>query len=204
MKRMANWRRSPLMPDFSITPLLHLALVLLLVSMISAPLLKDNASPSSPAAKTAVLEPPAKQPEPPLPVEVTNSTPVTAMRQVSVPGGGKFEVTLTHKPVVLTPSSSAPIADMAAVDQAVLDALVQNWVPPSGPGTGSLARESMMEVVIARDGRVETYALVQPSGHSQADMSVLRAAGLVKRIATPLPAEFSGDRHEVQLHFRAH
>lgn len=91
---------------------------------------------------------------------------------------------------------------MKQVNDAIIDAFRQSWAQPGGlTGEGQLVVQ--MDVVIARDGRVMSYLLGKPSGQSQVDMSVLRAAGLIKRIAIPLPAEFSGDSYEVQMHFRA-
>lgn len=210
MRLTAQQSRAHLrMPEMSISPLIHLGLVLLLVSLLAMALLRKNGAPAAASGPGVVSrEPPATQlaPSSPTPapfVGRADSKPVVARRQVSVPGGGGYEMTLTHESADSPPSASAQAADLASVDQALLEALAQNWVPPPGPGSGRPSPGAEMDVVVARDGTVETYALVRASGQAQLDMSVLRTAGLVKRVSRPLPAEFSGDRHEVRIHFRA-
>ena len=117
-------------------------------------------------------------------------------------GTPKFDVTVSRKVPAAGVDLNAESAEMKEVDEAIVLAFKQNWAQPSTLDTNKLPINAEIDVAISRDGRVMSYMLAKPSGYSQMDMSALRTCGLVKRIATPLPSQFSGDSYEVQIHFR--
>lgn len=199
MNDLAQRRRPSLTPHLSLAPLSILAVALGMLFLVAALVLQPVTS-GTPVPRAAVESAPA----PPIPAVNTaapstaqeeSQTQTLAVRQMTLPGGARFEAALVRK----TP----PAAKLTAFDEALLETLVKNWVPPSGPVTMPVPLEAVMDVVIKRGGTLETYSLVHASGQSQLDMSVLRAAGLAKQISSAWPAEFSGDRCEVQIHFRA-
>jgi outer membrane biosynthesis protein TonB len=162
---------------------------------------KDMATPAAQPVSPEFLA--RQQPDPAPPVEAPKSAPAAAPEPPAVVSATKFNVTVSPKTVATSADGNGQSGQMTEVNEAIVDAFKQNWVPPSAIVTEGKAFDAQMDVAITRDGRVTNHMLVKPSGSSQIDMSALRACSLVKRIATPLPAQFSGDSYEVQIHFHA-
>ena len=158
---------------------------------------------ATPAAQPVGPEFVAQQPPPAPPVEATKNAPAAAPEPAVVVSASKFDITLSPKTAETSAGGNEQSALMKEVNDAIVDAFKQNWIPPAAAVAEGKAIDAQMNVVITRDGRVTNYMLEKPSGSSQIDMSALRACGLVKRIATPLPSQFSGDSYEVQIHFHA-
>ncbi|MBX7211014.1 MAG: TonB C-terminal domain-containing protein [Verrucomicrobiaceae bacterium] len=144
----------------------------------SAPLASTTAQPSGPKSKITSA---AIVPAPSAPPTATDAAPADG------------------QPVQIVPTTDENDVRMKPVNDALIEAFMQNWAAPAGVPAGRAVR---LEVVVMRDGSLKSYLLESPSGHSQLDMSVLRAAGLVKRLPLALPAEFSGDSHMVHMQFR--
>ena len=199
MNDLAQRHRPPPTAHLSLAPLSVLAAALGVLALVAALVLQPVTS-AAPVPQAAV-EPPAGPPAPvastaaPSAHQTESQVRPLAVRQMTVPGGARFEAALVRK----TP----PAVNLTSFDEAVLETLAKNWVPPSDSVAPPAQLEAVMDVVIKRDGTLETYSLVHASGQSQLDMSALRAAGLAKQISSAWPAEFSGDRCEVQIHFRA-
>lgn len=198
--------------ELSFAPLLGFAFMLLVIS-VAAALVFIRAKPTTQSSRAAEIAPPAVEsaasppstPEPSVkqtPAAVVTPTPapmVAAAPSTPTPARPRFELTLTR----VTEAAVIQSAEMSGVDEAIVHAFKQNWVLPDALDTGGKSRETRMDVKVTRDGQISEAALTQPSGHSQVDMSALRASNLVKMIAKPLPAQFSGDSYHVRLHFRA-
>ena len=162
---------------------------------------KDMATPAAqPVSPDSVAQ---QQQSPTPPAEAPKSAAAAPPEPAAVLSAPKFNVTVSPRTAETSAGGNGQSALMTEVDEAIVDAFKQNWIPPSAVAADGKAMDAQMDVVITRDGRVTNYMLVKPSGSSQIDMSALRACGLVKRIATPLPSQFSGDSYEVQIHFHA-
>jgi TonB C terminal len=162
---------------------------------------QDMATPAAQAVSPEFAA--RQQPAPAQPEESPKSAPAAAPEPAAAVSAPQFNVTLSPKPAENSAGGSGQPAQMTEVDEAIVDAFKRSWIPPSAVAADGKTMDAQMDVAIARDGRVANYMLVKPSGSSQIDMSALRACGLVKRIVTPLPSQFSGDSYEVQIHFHA-
>lgn len=188
--------------DLGVSSLSDLALVVLVLTFALAPLLVQKSARSPLAVQKP--EPESAAAPPPSSLVIPSGAGITLPTPTVLTSGvTKFELTLSHEPETPMSPSSAARVDMSAVDAAVIDAFRTYWVHPTAMNSAGTPREVRMDVRIARDGTVLTSLLARASGQSQMDMSALRAAGLVKKIAVPLPAQFSGDSYEVQIHFQA-
>ena len=127
--------------------------------------------------------------------------PVSTAKAVAAP-----KTTATLHDIARLDQASAPPAgaddgvDMSAVDRAVIDTYRRVWMPPrpySGPAT------AYADVRLDRRGRVTGFKLAKPSGDEAVDFSVQEAGALVKKIPVTLPAQYTRDEYEFQVHFHA-
>lgn len=139
---------------------------------------------SLPPPLPAFLRPLPPQSAPPAPVKTT--------------GERKLEITLTRK----STTSTAPVA-LADIDKELTDAFREHWTLPADLDLSKGPFTVLLDVSVTRDGTLGRYSIRQFSDNSVVDMATLRAASMVKRITRALPAEFSGDSHEVQMQLRA-
>jgi TonB family protein len=90
---------------------------------------------------------------------------------------------------------------LAAYQERVRTQITDAWILPLPPEQSRDLRATVF-FRVARDGRVEQLHLVQASGHPLFDASLIRA---IKR-ASPLPvlpADYPGEKLEVEMRFRA-
>ena len=134
-------------------------------------------------------------------VAVMRAQPVSTAKRVDAP---RTSATL-HDAAKLDQQARPPAGaddgvDMSAVDRAIIEAYRNAWRPPrpySGPAT------AFADVRLNRRGRVVHFRLAKPSGDEAVDFSVNEAGSAVKSIPASLPAQYSRDEYDFQVHFHA-
>lgn len=86
-----------------------------------------------------------------------------------------------------------------AVEQALQQALMREWQPPSIDAVPPAQRRAVVDLVIWRDGSVKSAYLQTPSGSEEMDSSVRMALSRVKKISETLPSSFPKERYPVRV-----
>ena len=87
------------------------------------------------------------------------------------------------------------------VNNAIINELRRNWTPPDVNTLNVEQRTAHMDVTVDRAGRVLDFKIAKSSGNHFFDLSVLEAANHLDRIHITLPASYSGNHYELQVHF---
>ena len=89
-----------------------------------------------------------------------------------------------------------------AVEQALQQALMREWKPPSIDEVPPAQRRAVVELVIWRDGSVRSAYLQKPSGSEDMDSSVRLALSRVTKISETLPSSFPKERYDLRVNFQ--
>lgn len=202
-------RQLLLLRDIRFESLLDPVLLSLLALVIILPLLFLNTTdsrsekPSPPAPGIHVTTPAQSQAQPQqqpqrFPAVSASGPSVASHPSQPLSAPAPIEPPPKIQVIKTTPDGGAT---MAAVSKALTEAVDRNWAIPAALPEEARKKPAVLDWVITRDGDVKTYFLEEPSGNPQIDMSILRAAGLVKHIPMPVTPEFSGDNCEVRMQF---
>ncbi|MEM1294001.1 MAG: TonB C-terminal domain-containing protein [Verrucomicrobiota bacterium] len=82
----------------------------------------------------------------------------------------------------------------------VQSAFRSNWFQPRSVLTAGKKYRVKTQIAIARDGRILSTKIVQPSEHPEMNESVAKALAAV-RVVPPLPSLIRGDRYDIYLNF---
>lgn len=92
-------------------------------------------------------------------------------------------------------------AGLAAVNQAIQQAVLQAWTPPPLAVVPPGRRQATAQIGVESSGLVTGWQLVQPSGSPEMDASVLDAVRKVPKIPATLPSPFAKERYDVRVNF---
>lgn len=93
-------------------------------------------------------------------------------------------------------------ADMAAVENALQQAILRAWEAPPVQSVPLTQRRAMVEISVMRDGTIQDAVLKSPSGSRILDASVSAAAGRVMKIPETLPSSFRKERYVLRVNFQ--
>jgi TonB family protein len=93
-------------------------------------------------------------------------------------------------------------ADMAAVENALQQAILRAWQAPPVQSVPVSQRRAMVEISVMRDGTIQDAVLKSPSGSRILDASVSAAAGRVMKIPETLPSSFRKERYVLRVNFQ--
>lgn len=93
-------------------------------------------------------------------------------------------------------------ADMEAVEKALQQAILNEWIAPAVESVPPSQRRATMEVAILRDGTIADASIKTASGSNLLDASVRRAADRLKKIPATLPSNFPKERYELRVNFQ--
>lgn len=182
--------------------LLALVIVLPLLFLTTTDIRSEKPSVLAPSIHvTTPVESQAQQPQEPQRFSAVAASALAVASHPAPPVSGPAPVEPPPKIQVIKTTPGGGGATMAAVSKALTEAVDRNWAIPAALPEEARSKPAVLDWVITREGDVKTYFLEQPSGNPQIDMSILRAAGLVKRIPMPVTPEFSGDNCEVRMQF---
>jgi TonB family protein len=168
-------------------------------SATSAPVAKPTAAPLMPVP----MQPPA-QPATAVTTPLMDP-PGNVQRTITVSQptrSGKTSLGLLDLPQMDSPGEVDGVK-MDSVDRAIIQAFKSCWTPPAGETLDPDHSSVIMDIAVNRAGRVLSFKIVQPSGHTELDDSVLQAANLLQSIGTELPKAFGKERYEPRLNFYA-
>jgi hypothetical protein len=157
--------------------------------------------PAAPAlAQPLQPEPPAPPPEPELPdppSDVVRTISVSQPLAAQAPTAGLLDMPRMD-------AAGAPEGvKMDHIDRSIIQAFKACWKPPPGATLDPDKSSVLMDIAISRNGRILSFKLTQPSGHTQLDASVLEAANHLHSIGTKLPPAYGKERYEPRLNFHA-
>jgi len=93
-------------------------------------------------------------------------------------------------------------ADMNAVEKALQQAILKEWIAPAAQSVPPSQRRATMEVAILRDGTIADASIKTASGSSLMDASIRQVANRLNRIPATLPSNFPKDRYELRVNFQ--
>lgn len=192
---------------------------------------EPKAPPPAPVPVQTASTPPAPPPPPPTPVPARSAPPAPETTAAAPPPPAQqavqtsrfVTVSLKTRPKdTKTAPKTTSLLDIAAldaagtgttgaeagvrldaVDRAIIDSFMREWVPPDASTLRRDQRTAHLEMAVDRGGRVLTFKLIQPSGSIDLDMSVLEAADRLDKIGAQLPAGYPKERYEFQVNLHA-
>ena len=93
-------------------------------------------------------------------------------------------------------------ADMSAVEKALQQAILKEWIAPAAQSVPPSQRRATMEIAILRDGTIADASIKTASGSSLLDASIRQAANRLNRIPATLPSNFPKERYELRVNFQ--
>jgi hypothetical protein len=183
------------------------------------PLATTNEPPLAPASPEATPPPPAPSPNP-----STQPQPgrfITLSRRQShplLPSPGpdtQAPPTGATIPTIDTTMDAALYAELDRIDEAIHQAFMQVWQPPSSQALPPDKRAARLDLTLSPSLEIEEADLVTPSGAPEFDLSVLNAVDQVRqllpslksgqhsiKIPQTLPSTFQNLRYDCRIQFQ--